>query len=72
MSHASATPKSRAHSARVTSGVRKLGSVVYPAISTTPGDLNGPQAPSVLLLSNTGGIFETLESHQVSFCIAGL
>ena len=65
MSHASATPKSRAPSARVTSGVRRLPNVTYPTVSATPGG-TGPTQPSVLLLSNTGGIFETLESHQVS------
>lgn len=65
LSRASATPKSRATSARVTSGVRKLGCVAYPIISATPGG-SGPAQPNVLLLSSTGGIFETLENHQAS------
>lgn len=62
---ASATPKSGAPTARVTSGVRKSGGVAYPIISATPGGA-GMTSPLVLLLSSTAGIFETLESHQVS------
>ncbi len=65
MERSSATPKSRAPSTRVTSGVRRVGggaaSITLP---TTPGHMTVGKVP---LLCNTGGIFETLESHQVSW-----
>lgn len=64
MDGASATPKSGAPSARVTSALRKTVGMAYPTISATPGGA-GATSPHVLLLTNTGGIFETLESHQV-------
>lgn len=62
----SATPKSR-----VTSAVRRKGA--YPLVggygSTlsvgSPSRENVSTRSSVPLLQNTGGIFETLESHQV-------
>ncbi len=64
MERSSTTPKSRAPSTRVTSGVRRVGggaaSITLP---TTPGHMTVGKVP---LLCNTGGIFETLESHQVS------
>ena len=62
---ASATPKSGALSARVTSGVRKSGGMAYPAILATPGGASVGHAPNVFLLRSTTGIFDTLESHQV-------
>lgn len=60
----SATPKSGAPAARVTSAVRKSGGVAYPSVSATPGGA-GTTPPHVLLLTSTASIFETLESHQV-------
>ena len=62
----SATPKSR-----VTSAVRRRGA--YPLVGGygsalsvgSPSRENVSTRSSVPLLQNTGGIFETLESHQV-------
>ena len=61
----SATPKSR-----VTSAIRRRG--VCPsvggygsALSMGTPSRDNVSRPSVPLLHNTGGIFETLESHQV-------
>ena len=65
LSRSSTTLKSRVPSASVTSAVRKSGGLVYPTVSATPGGA-GPASQCVSLLINTGGIFETLENHQVS------
>ena len=64
----SATPKSR-----VTSAVRRRGA--YPLVGGygsalsmgSPSRENVSTRSSVPLLQNTGGIFETLESHQVYY-----
>ncbi len=58
------TRKPRAPSARITSAVRRGASGVGRAASTISGSPVARE-PTVMLLCNTAGIFETLESHQV-------
>ena len=64
----STTPKSRAPSARVTSGIRRgpshtgAGGQTSVTMTSTPRHVTG----KVPLLCNTGGIFEALEGHQVN------
>lgn len=62
----STTPKPRALSARVKSAVRRGASGVGKAVSMASGSPVHQEATTVMLLCNTAGIFETLESHQVS------
>ncbi len=58
------TPRSRAPSTRVTSGVRRIGGGATSI--TLPGTPGHAAVGKVPLICNTETIFETLESHQVS------